>query len=89
MVNQTGSALCINSNGGLANVPVYLYLLSPDQEKEILIKGFNTVPERKWPFLPIFGLGENFNPRNIQYTPVVKIFACLDLNKKFTFSVGR
>ncbi len=30
------------------------------------------VPERKWPFLPISALGENFNPRNIQYMPVVR-----------------
>ncbi len=30
----------------------------------------------------------SLNPRNIQYMPVCKIFARLDLNKKFTFSVG-
>ncbi len=40
-------------------------------------------------FVPISALGENFNPRNIQYMPVVKIFIRLDLDKKVTFSVGR
>ena len=33
----------------------------------------NIVPERKWPFLPISTSNQNFNPRNTQCMPVVKI----------------
>jgi len=33
-------------------------------------------------FYPISASCSNFNPRNIQYIPVVKIFAFLDLEKK-------
>jgi hypothetical protein len=33
-------------------------------------------------------LGENFNPRNIKYMPVVKIFARLELNENISFLGG-
>jgi hypothetical protein len=33
------------------------------------------------PFCPISASGSNFNPRNILYIPVVKIFAFLDLEQ--------
>jgi len=35
----------------------------------------------KAPFCPISVLGSNFNPRNTQCIPVVKIFACLKLEQ--------
>jgi hypothetical protein len=50
------------------------------------------VPERKWPFLPISTSNQNFNPRNTQCMPVVKILIFpdidSDLDKKFSFSFG-
>jgi hypothetical protein len=33
------------------------------------------------PFCPISASGSNFNPRNIQYIPAVKIFAFLELEQ--------
>ena len=38
-------------------------------------------PVSKRPFCPISASGKNFNPRNIKYIPVVKIFAFLDLEQ--------
>jgi hypothetical protein len=37
------------------------------------------------PFYPISASGSNFNPRNTQCMPVVKIFAFLDLEQTETF----
>jgi hypothetical protein len=37
---------------------------------------------------PANGRGSNFNPRNIQYIPVVKIFAFLDLDQNWAFFKG-
>jgi len=39
-------------------------------------------------FCPISASGSNFNPRNIQYIPVVEIFAFLELEQKLTFFKG-
>jgi len=36
-------------------------------------------------FCPISASGSNFNPRNIQYIPVVEIFALLELEQKLPF----
>jgi len=50
-------------------------------------EGFKTVngvtlrPLQNAPFRPISASGSNFNPRNIQYIPVVKIFAFLELER--------
>ena len=38
-------------------------------------------PLKNAPFCPISASGSNFNPRNIQYIPVVKIIALLDLDQ--------
>ncbi|RZB35564.1 MAG: hypothetical protein SRB2_03020 [Desulfobacteraceae bacterium Eth-SRB2] len=40
------------------------------------------VPERKLLFPPISASDSNFNPRNTNSIPVVKIFVYLDLNEK-------
>ena len=40
------------------------------------------VPERKLSFSPISASDSNFNPRNTQCIPAVKIFVFLDLNEK-------
>jgi len=45
-------------------------------------------PLQNAPFCPIPVSGSNFNPRNIQYIPVVKIFAFLELKQKFAFFKG-
>jgi len=37
---------------------------------------------------PISASGSNFNPRNIQYIPVVEIFAFLELEHKLPFFKG-
>jgi hypothetical protein len=37
---------------------------------------------------PISVSGSNFNPRNMQYIPVVEIFAFLELEKKLPFFKG-
>ena len=39
-------------------------------------------------FGPISVSGLNFNPRNIQYIPVVEIFALLELEQKLAFFKG-
>ena len=44
------------------------------------------VPERKLSFSPISASDKNFNPRNIQYIPAVKILIFLDLDEKSWFS---
>ena len=50
------------------------------------------VPERKRPFLPNSTSNQNFNPRNTQCMPVVKILIFpdidSDLDKKVSFSFG-
>jgi len=38
-------------------------------------------PLQNAPFWPISASGSNFNPRNIQYIPVVGILAFLDLDQ--------
>jgi hypothetical protein len=38
-------------------------------------------PLQNDPFCPISALGSNFNPQNTQCIPVVKIFACLELEQ--------
>jgi hypothetical protein len=40
------------------------------------------------PFCSISASGSNFNPRNTQCIPVVKIFAFLELKQKLTFFKG-
>jgi len=39
-------------------------------------------------FCPISASGSNFNPRNIQYIPVVEIFTFLELEQKLPFFKG-
>jgi len=49
------------------------------------------VPERplqNGTFCPISASGSNFNPRNIQYIPVVEILAFLELEQKLPFFKG-
>ena len=46
------------------------------------------VPIQKRFFRPISALCERFYPRNINYMPVVKFFACLDLEQKLSFLDG-
>jgi hypothetical protein len=45
-------------------------------------------PLQNGTFCPISALGSNFNPRNIQYIHVVKIFAFLKLEQKSPFFKG-
>jgi len=45
-------------------------------------------PLKNAPFCPTSASGSNFNPRNIQYIPVVEIFAFLDLEQNWTFFKG-
>jgi hypothetical protein len=39
---------------------------------------------QKRPICPISALGKNFNPQNTLSIPVVKIFACLELEQIFS-----
>jgi hypothetical protein len=45
-------------------------------------------PLKNGTFCPISASGSNFNPRNIQYIPAVKIFAFLELEQKLPFFKG-
>jgi len=45
-------------------------------------------PLQNAPFCPISALGSNFNPQNTQCIPVVKIFACLELEQNSAFFKG-
>jgi hypothetical protein len=45
-------------------------------------------PLKNAPFCSISASGSNFNPRNTQCTPVVKIIAFLELKQKLTFFKG-
>jgi len=45
-------------------------------------------PLQNGTFCPISASGSNFNPRNIQYIPVVEIFAFLELEQKLPFFKG-
>jgi hypothetical protein len=45
-------------------------------------------PLQNGTFRPIFASGSNFNPRNMQYIPVVEIFAFLELEQKLPFFKG-
>ncbi len=47
-----------------------------------------TRPLKNTPFRPISVSGSNFNPRNTQCIPVVKIFAFLELKRNWTFFKG-
>jgi hypothetical protein len=53
-------------------------------------KGYvaNMRPMQNALFCPISASGSNFNPRNIQYIPVVKIFAFLNLDQNWAFFKG-
>ncbi len=42
-------------------------------------------PLQNAPFCPISALSSNFNPQNTQCIPVVKIFACLELEQNSAF----
>jgi len=44
-----------------------------------------TRPLQNAPFCPISDSGSNFNPRNTQCIPVVKIIAFLELEQKYAF----
>jgi len=44
-------------------------------------KALNLRPLQNATFCPISALGSNFNPQNTQCIPVVKIFACLELEQ--------
>ena len=46
------------------------------------------IPLQKAPFRPISVSASNFNPRNIQCIPVVKIIALLEPEQKLTFFKG-
>jgi hypothetical protein len=46
------------------------------------------VPIQKWLFSPISVLGGNFNPRNINHMPAVKISARLKLDENISFLDG-
>ena len=41
-------------------------------------------PLQNAPFCPISALGSNFNPHNTQCIPVVKIYACLELESRYS-----
>jgi len=45
-------------------------------------------PLQNGTFCPISTSGSNFNPRNIQYIPVVEILAFLELEQKLPFFKG-
>ncbi len=45
-------------------------------------------PLKNAPFCPISASGLNFNPRNTQCIPVVKIFAFFDLEQNYAFFKG-
>jgi len=45
-------------------------------------------PLQNAPFCPISASGSNFNPRNTQCIPVVKIFTFLALEQKYAFFKG-
>jgi len=45
-------------------------------------------PLQNGTFCPISASDSNFNPRNIIYIPVVKIFAFLELEQKLPFFKG-
>jgi hypothetical protein len=45
-------------------------------------------PLQNTSFCPISALGSNFNPRNTQFIPVVKIIACFKLDQKYAFFKG-
>jgi hypothetical protein len=49
---------------------------------------FCLVPIHKWLFSPISALGKNFNPRNINHMPAVKISARLELDETISFLDG-
>jgi hypothetical protein len=49
---------------------------------------FYARPLQNAPFCSISASGLNFNPRNTQCIPVVKIFAFLELKQKLTFFKG-
>jgi len=49
---------------------------------EQIVYSFTTPrPLQNTPFCSISASGSNFNPRNIQYIPAVKIIAFLDLDQ--------
>jgi len=45
-------------------------------------------PLQNGTFCPISASGSNFNPRNIQYIPVVEIFVFLEREQKLPFFKG-
>jgi len=47
-----------------------------------------TRPLQNAPFCPISASGSNFNPRNTQCIPVVKIITFLELEQKYAFFKG-
>jgi hypothetical protein len=55
---------------------------------EASIMGFLSRPLQNASFCPISASGSNFNPRNTQCIPVIKIIAFLDLEQKYAFFKG-
>jgi len=56
--------------------------------EDIVPPAFILRPLKNAPVCPIPALGSNFNPRNTQCIPVVKIFAYLGLKQNLTFFKG-
>ena len=69
----------VSRNGFETGLSVLIYVLSAICYERPLQNGT---------FCPISASGSNFNPRNILYIPVVKIFAFLELEQKSTFFKG-
>jgi len=54
-------------------------------DTDTILFRFNGEPLAKWPMRPTYALYSKFYPRNISYMPVVKLFTCLDFERKFSF----
>jgi hypothetical protein len=66
---------------------------APDCQSPFAVRGlradYSLLSIQKWLFSPISALGKNFNPRNINHMPAVKIFARLELDETISFLDGR
>jgi hypothetical protein len=65
-----------------------LWKVRPRYENKVTLRPDKRETLQNAPFCPISASGSNFNPRNTQCIPVVKIIAFLELEQKLTFFKG-
>jgi hypothetical protein len=84
-------AVCRDPETRVVAAPTPIMRVAPDRVAAAVrfqLSVFRTSQFQNIPFYPISTSGSNFNPRNTQCIPVVKIFDFLEVEQKLLFFKG-